>query len=85
MRVTDFGGFQLREQDGWDAGLNARQAEATTARTNVSPLEADEVQGVDSVGSGIGTTATLAIGASTNGWVNTGGDTGTLNSWSLEF
>ena len=75
MRVTDFGGFQLREQDGWDAGLNARQAEATTARTNVGPLEADEVQGVDTVGSGIGTTATLAIGASTNGWVNLANDT----------
>ncbi|MEZ5962062.1 MAG: M10 family metallopeptidase C-terminal domain-containing protein, partial [Hyphomonadaceae bacterium] len=44
------------------------------ARTDVPVVEADETSGVDSVGNTTGTAVALAIGSSTNGWVNTAGD-----------
>ena len=54
-----------------DSGNGAQPEDAFTGGNGV---EADETSGTDSVGNTTGTASTLAIGASTNGWVNTLGD-----------
>src|SRR5690606_6024564 len=60
---------------GLKLAIASEAPEGEVTRTDGGGLEFDETSGVDSVGTGTGTAATLAIGASTNGWINTNGDT----------
>jgi len=59
-----------RKMAGWDAAPGGE----VTRTDGGGPFEADESAGVDSVGNTVGTASTLAIGASTNGFVHSAGD-----------
>jgi serralysin len=54
--------------------IDQSDAAVGQTRTDGGGLEFDETAGVDSVGGTTGTASTLAIGASTNGYINTAGD-----------
>lgn len=73
MRANHLDDLRLGETgEGWRTEV--RLDAGTNLRTIIPAIEADETAGLDSVGNTIGTASALAIGASTNGFVNAAGD-----------
>ncbi|MGE0531967.1 MAG: pre-peptidase C-terminal domain-containing protein [Hyphomonadaceae bacterium] len=54
--------------------IDTTSPQGEDTRTDGGGLQFDETSGVDSVGNTTGAAVALAIGSSTNGWVNTAGD-----------
>jgi Ca2+-binding RTX toxin-like protein len=73
MRANHSDDLRLGETgEGWRTEV--RLDAGTNLRTIIPAVEADETAGLDSVGNTTGTASALAIGASTNGFVNAAGD-----------